>query len=101
MSTEQDTQREERGRSARPAPGSVEAMHVDAVRVEAGEPSQGMTSAQWWWCLAVGVLLVVWFFIAWLALDRHVLDAAGESVGSGFALLVVVSVVGSLRGPRD
>jgi len=24
------------------------------------------------------VLLVVWFFFAWLALDRHVLDAAGE-----------------------
>jgi hypothetical protein len=46
------------------------------------------------------VLLVVWFFIAWLALDRHVLDAAGESVGSAFLLLVIASVVGAIRSSR-
>ena len=46
------------------------------------------------------VLLVVWFFIAWLALDRHVLDAAGESVGSALALLLIVSVIGAVRGSR-
>ena len=40
--------------------------------------------------------LIAWFFFAWLALDRHVLDAAGESVGSGLLLLLVVSVVGML-----
>jgi hypothetical protein len=40
--------------------------------------------------------LIAWFFFAWLALDRHVLDAAGESVGSGLLLLVVVSAVGML-----
>ena len=44
------------------------------------------------------LVLVAWFFFAWLALDRHVIDAAGESVGSGFALLLVVSVIGALRG---
>jgi hypothetical protein len=47
------------------------------------------------------VLLVVWFFIAWLALDRHVLDAAGESVGSAFLLLIIASVIGAIRGSRD
>ncbi len=40
--------------------------------------------------------LVAWFFFAWLALDRHVLDAAGESVGSGLLLLVIVSIIGML-----
>jgi hypothetical protein len=45
-------------------------------------------------------LLVVWFFFAWLALDRHVLDAAGESVGTAFALLLLTSVIGALRGHR-
>jgi hypothetical protein len=40
--------------------------------------------------------LIGWFFFAWLGLDRHVLDAAGESVGSGLLLLLVVSVVGVL-----
>jgi hypothetical protein len=44
----------------------------------------------------VGLGLVAWFFFAWLALDRHVLDAAGESVGSGLLLLVVASIVGML-----
>jgi hypothetical protein len=48
----------------------------------------------------VSVALVAWFFIAWLALDRHIADAAGESVGSGFALLLVVSVIGAIRGGR-
>ncbi|WP_117214393.1 hypothetical protein [Allorhizocola rhizosphaerae] len=46
--------------------------------------------------LAVAAGLVAWFFFAWLALDRHVLDAAGESVGSGLLLLVIVSIVGVL-----
>lgn len=57
----------------------------------------------WGWVLSAGtvlVLLVAWFFFAWLALDRHVIDAAGESVGSGFALLLIVSVIGALRGAR-
>jgi len=45
-------------------------------------------------------LLVVWFFFAWLALDRHVLDAAGESVGTALALLLLVSVVGAVRANR-
>jgi hypothetical protein len=45
-------------------------------------------------------LLVVWFFFAWLALDRHVLDAAGESIGSAFALLLLISVIGAVRSNR-
>lgn len=44
----------------------------------------------------VGVGLIAWFFFAWLGLKRHVLDAAGESVGSGLLLLLIVSVVGML-----
>lgn len=40
--------------------------------------------------------LIAWFFFAWLGLNRHVLDAAGESVGSGLLVLLVVSIVGML-----
>ncbi|HZM79097.1 MAG TPA: hypothetical protein VFC19_25485 [Candidatus Limnocylindrales bacterium] len=40
--------------------------------------------------------LIAWFFFAWLGLDRHVLDAAGESVGSGLLLLLIVSIAGML-----
>jgi hypothetical protein len=52
------------------------------------------------WITVVGVVLVLWFLFAWLILDRHVLDAAGESVGTAFALAVVVSIVGSIRQSR-
>lgn len=52
------------------------------------------------WITVVAVLLMMWFLFAWLILDRHVLDAAGESVGTAFALAVVVSVVGSMRHNR-
>lgn len=50
------------------------------------------------WLVAAG--LVAWFFFAWLWLDRNVLDAAGESVGSGLLLLIVVSVVGAVLKQR-
>jgi hypothetical protein len=46
---------------------------------------------------AVAVLLVIWFFIAWLGLDRTPADAAGESVGTALALLLVVSAIGAFR----
>jgi len=52
------------------------------------------------WITVVAVLLMMWFLFAWLILDRHVLEAAGESVGTAFALAVVVSVVGSIRQSR-
>jgi hypothetical protein len=50
--------------------------------------------------MGIGALLLMWFLFAWLILDRHVLDAAGESVGTAFALGVVVSLIGALRGSR-
>jgi hypothetical protein len=49
---------------------------------------------------AVGTALFVWFLFAWLILDRHFLDAAGESVGTAFALGVVASLIGALRSSR-
>lgn len=52
------------------------------------------------WASVVAAVLVAWFFVAWLILDRHVLDAAGESVGTAFALGVLVSLVGAIRSAR-
>lgn len=50
------------------------------------------------WLGGVGFALVAWFFVAWRVLHREFLDAAGESVGSAFALLLLVSLVGAFRG---
>jgi len=65
-----------------------------------GREVEPLSSTAKVWITVVCVLLMMWFLFAWLILDRHVLDAAGESVGTAFALAVVVSVVGSIRQSR-
>ena len=52
------------------------------------------------WASVIGAVLLLWFLFAWLILDRHMLDAAGESVGTAFALGVIVSLIGALRSSR-
>jgi hypothetical protein len=52
------------------------------------------------WTAIITAILFLWFLFAWLILDRHLLDAAGESVGTAFARGVLVSLVGALRGSR-
>ena len=52
------------------------------------------------WTGIVGILLFLWFLFAWLILDRHMLDAAGESVGTALFLGVIVSVIGAVRSSR-
>jgi hypothetical protein len=59
--------------------------------------SSELSPAQKAWCAVVAVLLVSWFFVAWLMLDRHFLDAAGESVGTACGLLLLVSIIGAFR----
>ncbi|MBB5871342.1 hypothetical protein F4553_004721 [Allocatelliglobosispora scoriae] len=68
---------------------------------ELGQPeetakSPGISRAARAVTVAVALGLVAWFFFAWLVLDRHLLDAAGESVGTALLLLIVVSVVGAV-----
>jgi hypothetical protein len=38
-----------------------------------------------------------WFLLSWQVMGTAPGDAAGEAVGVGFALLIVVSVVGAVR----
>jgi hypothetical protein len=65
-----------------------------------GTESTGVSTVVKAWVGVVAGLLVLWFLFAWLILDRHLLDAAGESVGTAFALGVIASLVGALRGQR-
>lgn len=78
-------------------------MSHDGDHQPGGESAGEATVSSAWkvWTSVIGFVLVVWFFIAWLALDRHVLDAAGESVGTAFALGLLVSVIGAVRANRD
>ena len=72
---------------------------MDAHRDEEGS-TPALSSTVKLWTSVVAVILVLWFLFAWLILDRHLLDAAGESVGTAFALGVILSLVGALRGSR-
>jgi hypothetical protein len=54
------------------------------------------------WCAVTAIALIAWFFFAWLVLNRMMLDAAGEAIGTGLLLLVIVSVVATLaRSSRE
>jgi hypothetical protein len=46
------------------------------------------------------VVLVGWFLFGWLVLEQGFVDSVGESAGAGFALLLIVSVVGTVRRSR-
>jgi hypothetical protein len=46
---------------------------------------------------AIGTLALAWFLVSWRVLGSPVVDAIGETAGGVLAVLVVVSVVGSLR----
>ncbi|MGQ5263357.1 hypothetical protein ACTWLT_21735 [Micromonospora sp. ZYX-F-536] len=45
-------------------------------------------------------LLVAWFLFGWLVLRQGFVDSVGESAGAGFALLLIISVVGTVRRSR-
>ncbi|MFG1838816.1 hypothetical protein [Micromonospora sp. NPDC049175] len=45
-------------------------------------------------------LLVGWFLFGWLVLRQGFVDSVGESAGAGFALLLIISVVGTFRRSR-
>ncbi|MEU9506957.1 hypothetical protein AB0D32_11830 [Micromonospora sp. NPDC048170] len=46
------------------------------------------------------IVLVGWFLFGWLVLEQGFVDSVGESAGAGFALLLIVSVVGTVRRSR-
>lgn len=75
---------------------------AEHVRSSAGEPAPAPALSRTAIVAGtlVAVLLVAWFFVAWLVLDRNVVDALGESIGSAFAILVLVSLVGAFRRSR-
>jgi len=71
-----------------------------ATERDHAEDQPAISTTAKFWTATVAVILFLWFLFAWLILDRHLLDAAGESVGTAFALGVILSLVGALRGSR-
>ncbi len=49
----------------------------------------------------MGVGLIAWFLYGWLVQRQGLVDSIGESAGTGFAILLIVSIIGSMRRARD
>ena len=52
------------------------------------------------WYSAVGIILLSWFLFGWLVQEQGFIDSVGESLGTGFALLLVISIIGMVRRSR-
>lgn len=50
--------------------------------------------------VALALVAVGWFLLSWRVMHTSPADAGGEALGVVFALLVVISVVGAIRGGR-
>ena len=49
---------------------------------------------------AAAAVLLGWFLFGWRVLEQGFVDSVGESAGAGFTLLLIVSVVGTVRRSR-
>lgn len=47
-----------------------------------------------------GVVLLGWFLYGWLVQQQGFVASVGEAAGAGFALLLAVAVVGTVRRSR-
>nr|WP_145822207.1 hypothetical protein [Micromonospora sagamiensis] len=47
-----------------------------------------------------GAAVLGWFLFGWLVLRQGFVDSVGESAGAAFALLLIVSIVGTVRRGR-
>ncbi|GAB3817404.1 hypothetical protein [Micromonospora zhanjiangensis] len=64
------------------------------------EPPAEVSRVTVFWYGLLAVSLLGWFFWGWLVLQQGFVDSVGEALGAGFALLLVVSIIGTLRRSR-
>ncbi|MET7749087.1 hypothetical protein [Micromonospora sp. NPDC005367] len=50
--------------------------------------------------VVAAVAVFGWFLYGWLVLRQGFVNSVGEAAGTGFALLLVVSIVGTVRRSR-
>ena len=49
---------------------------------------------------SLAVLLFAWFLYGWLVQRQGLVNSIGESAGTGFAVLLLISIIGSVRRAR-
>ncbi|MFY1635731.1 hypothetical protein ACN27F_21065 [Solwaraspora sp. WMMB335] len=68
-------------------------------RTGARHPPVSRTTVFWY--AFVTTLLVGWFLFGWLILRQGFVDSVGEALGTGFTLLLAVSVIEAARRHRQ
>jgi hypothetical protein len=71
-------------------------MDIDESRPEAA-PVPRVTLALY---AFMALFLLAWFLYGWLVQRQGFVNSVGESAGTGFATLLLVSIVGSIRRAR-
>ncbi|WFE25276.1 hypothetical protein O7623_17905 [Solwaraspora sp. WMMD791] len=59
-----------------------------------------VSRATLFWYAFASTLLVGWFLFGWLVLRQGFVDSVGEALGTGFTLLLAVSVIEAARRHR-
>jgi hypothetical protein len=66
----------------------------------AGPVPGTMSRATVFWYSAFGLVLFTWFLFGWLVLEQGFIDSVGESLGTAFAVLLAISIIGTVRRGR-
>ncbi|WBB77862.1 hypothetical protein O7606_16480 [Micromonospora sp. WMMD882] len=71
---------------------------IDAVQTPPGAPEVSTATVVAY--AVAGAAVLGWFLFGWLVLRQGFIDSVGESAGAAFALLLIVSIVGTVRRAR-
>jgi hypothetical protein len=69
----------------------------DVIAEHDQDPPDEVSTATMAAYAVAAVALVGWFLFGWLVQRQGFVNSVGESAGAGFALLLIVSVVGTVR----
>jgi hypothetical protein len=85
-------------------PADVAAARSAASAASRGEPApasaEPVSRATVLAYATVAVLLVIWVLFGWLVQRQGLVESLGEGLGAAFTLLLIVSVVGTVRRSR-
>ncbi|MEU4565680.1 hypothetical protein [Micromonospora sp. NPDC023956] len=85
-------------RDAPPAPAQVS--RADRPPRTGAAPASTVSTATVVAYAMAGAAVLGWFLFGWLVLQQGFIDSVGESAGAAFALLLIVSIVGTVRRGR-
>ncbi|SCG66650.1 hypothetical protein [Micromonospora rifamycinica] len=76
-----------------------EMISEDAANGDRVPPTEVSTATMVGYAVA-GTAVVGWFLFGWLVQRQGFIDSVGEAAGTGFGLLLIVSVIGTVRRSR-